>query len=392
MDTKLQNNEQNGDNLRPKFDELNNPETIINYFKDILKNGSHEIIVNDDLGEVLRKSRVTLTEDLKEPPVCLEIISNSDNSTLATLGNFSAVIGKAKSKKTFLITMALAAAIKNDSLLEKFRANLPETQNTVLLFDTEQSKYHVQKVVRRICNLSELNEPPNFHCYGLRPFTTDERIELIKNAIFSLEGIGMVVIDGIRDLVKDINSPEEATKVVSLLMKWSEEKNIHIVVVLHQNKGDNNARGHLGTEVVNKAETVISVTKDTQDPLISIVEAEYCREKDFPPFAFRIDHNGLPYILNEWTQTKEGKKAASPFDYPKEGHQKILNDVFSRNANPQYKEFVGEMRYSLEQYGLPSGRNKAVDFITYYTKGGLVTQETTSTGKHPTYKLSTSTE
>ena len=68
--------------------------------------------------------------------------------------------------------------------------------------------------------------------------------------------------------------------IASKLLKWTEEKNIHVVTVLHQNKNDGNARGHLGSELVNKAETVLSVTKDSKEKDISIVEAEYCRNKE----------------------------------------------------------------------------------------------------------------
>ena len=35
--------------------------------------------------------------------------------------------------------------------------------------------------------------------------------------------------------------------------------------ILHQNKGDENARGHIGTELNNKAETVLLVEKDKGD-------------------------------------------------------------------------------------------------------------------------------
>ncbi|MCU9931164.1 mobilization protein, partial [Escherichia coli] len=76
-----------------------------------------------------------------------------------------------------------------------------------------------------------------------------------------------------------------ATMIVSKLMKWSEEKNILIVTVLHQNKGDNNARGHIGTELNNKAETVLSVSKSSDNEMVSIVQAEMCRNLEPESFA-----------------------------------------------------------------------------------------------------------
>ena len=45
-------------------------------------------------------------------------------------------------------------------------------------------------------------------------------------------------------------------------MQWTDDRQIHIHTILHQNKGDENARGHIGTELNNKAETVLLVEKD----------------------------------------------------------------------------------------------------------------------------------
>ncbi len=66
---------------------------------------------------------------------------------------------------------------------------------------------------------------------------------------------------------------------------------------MHQNKSDFNARGHIGTELVNKAETVISISVDEKEKELSIVEAQQCRNKEFQPFAFEIDENGLPRLV-----------------------------------------------------------------------------------------------
>lgn len=44
-------------------------------------------------------------------------------------------------------------------------------------------------------------------------------------------------------VVYDINSPSEATCIISKLMQWTDERQIHIHTILHQNKADENARG-----------------------------------------------------------------------------------------------------------------------------------------------------
>ena len=168
-------------------------------------------------------------------------------SVIGTLGNFSASIGKAKSKKTFNVSAIVAAALKNGTVL-RYAAELPPDKRKILYVDTEQSPYHCLKVARRILRMAGLptnQNHENLEFLALRKYTPEERIEIVKQAIYRTDHIGLVVIDGIRDMVYDINSPSESTHVISLLMTWTDERQIHIHTILHQNKGDENARGHL---------------------------------------------------------------------------------------------------------------------------------------------------
>mgnify|MGYP002232569402 FL=1 len=57
------------------------------------------------------------------------------------------------------------------------------------------------------------------------------------------KGYGLVIIDGIRDLMLDINSTSESVEVINKMMEWSSKYDLHIHCVLHLNKGDNNVRG-----------------------------------------------------------------------------------------------------------------------------------------------------
>ena len=188
-------------------------------------------------------------------------------------------------------------------LQSKLKKNLT---GKVVLFDTEQSAFHVQKVIKRVEKLAENDKL--FSVYGLRPFAPSKRIELIEEYLYTNEGIKFVAIDGIRDLVRNINSEEEATDIASKLMKWTYDLNLHIITVIHMNKGDKSARGHIGSEIQNKSETVISVTKDITDKTISNVKHEFARGMDFEDFTFTIT-GGLPDI----SEKDKDEKKDEPF-------------------------------------------------------------------------------
>ncbi len=346
--------------MRMNFNAIQYPETITNRQP---KPNQH------NWKEVLQSLKIHPEQHYKEPPICIEFNGKDGLSRFASLGNFSLVIGKAKSRKTFLISTLLSAAIKKD--LFNIRASLPIGKERVVYFDTEQSNYDVWRVVKRILAGADIIKPINFDAFGLRSLEPKDREFVIDQFLNNSDDIGLVVIDGIRDLINDINSPEESTHIASKLLKWTEEGNIHIITVLHQNKGDNNARGHIGAELTNKAETVISVEKDNN---ISIVRPEFVRGKDFEPFAFAVDERGLPYIFDDWKEAnkKITKQKFGPYEVARETHIKILKEMFFATPQKKYKDLEADLKVIFQKYSIRLNSVQVVEFISYYRINNMV--------------------
>ena len=253
--------------------------------------------------EVWKRSLIRVTVEFTLPSVVLRV----DDAIIGTLGNFSVSTGKEKAKKTFNVCALVAAALVNGQVLG-YRASFLETRRNILYFDTKQSPYHCQLVMQRILHLAGLpfdREPQHLHFSHLRAIAEPEiHRAIICYAIYHTPDVGLVVIDGIRDLMHDINSSTEASKLVGDLMQWTGEQNIHILTVLHLNKGDDNARGHIGTELNNKAESVLLIAKDNTDADRSIVSPAIIRSKAFQPFAFRLSEDKgicLPKLDGDYT-------------------------------------------------------------------------------------------
>ena len=207
----------------------------------------------EDLAQVAvrwQDAMLSLEKEYEQEPEVLKI----GGVPIGTLGNFSASIGKAKSKKTFNVSAMVAAALSGKEVLN-YTTDFPEGKNRILYIDTEQSQNHCMIVMHRIMKLAGLptdEDCARFYFLALRKFNPKERLTIIDNAISQIEGLGFVVIDGIRDLVYDINSPSEAMSVISKLMQWTDEYQIHLHTILHQNKSDENARDTLARKSTTK--------------------------------------------------------------------------------------------------------------------------------------------
>lgn len=312
-------------------------------------------------------SRLDLSEDYEQAPEILKV----RGSVIGTLGNFSASIGKAKSKKTFNVSAIVAAALKNGTVLN-YTAELPENKRKILYVDTEQSTYHCAKVAKRILRMAGLPTDRNhedLEFLVLRKYTPEERIAIVREAIYRTENIGLVIIDGIRDMVYDINSSGESTRVISLLMTWTGERNIHIHTILHQNKGDENARGHIGTELSNKAETVLQVEKDSKNPDISTVKTAHIRAVDFEPFAFRINEEALPELLDGYQfndkDTEKGNRGKfDPYrDITERQHRIALEAAYTLKDEYGYKELERALREAYASVGVRLSDHRLRDLI-----------------------------
>ena len=328
---------------------------------------------DEELESYLSKGEIKATDKITIPPKILFV----GDCTIATFGNFSASTGKAKSKKTFNISAMVAAAVTNSTVLN-YRACLPEGKRNILYFDTEQSKFHCHSVLERIYKLSGLSlkeDDPRLMFWGLREYTPKLRIAVIDYALRKYDEVGLVIIDGLRDLMYDINNGKEATDVMTVLMAWTSVYELHTHTVLHLNKNDNNPRGHIGTELENKAETVLIISKNTMNNSVSEVKPMHMRDKEFTTFAFHIDDNKLPVLDSSMSVTVVKPREKSLVSLDNEVHQEILGKVFEENTPTKYNELVDVVAQAYEAAGYKRGMNGIKGLLKLLTSKGIIVKK-----------------
>lgn len=144
---------------------------------------------------IWQASRLSIGMKCEKAPEILK----ANGTVVGTLGNFSASIGKAKSKKTFNVSAIVAAALKNGTVL-LYSAELPKDKRKILYVDTEQSPYHCLKVMERILRMAGLptdRDSEHLEFLALRKYTPKERIAAVEQAIYNTPELGLVVIDGV---------------------------------------------------------------------------------------------------------------------------------------------------------------------------------------------------
>ena len=183
--------------------------------------------------------------------------------------------------------------------LNNFKNVAKDMDINVLWIDTEQGERHVRRVIERISEMTGAKmggavSEPRLMTLSLRELSPTERFSVMVDAI-SRYPFDLIVIDGIADLQRNTNDLEESDALVGALMSISTKTNTHILCVLHTNPGSDKARGHLGSSLQRKAETVIYVHRNGDS---SVVEPQFCRNEPFERFAFAVNDEGIPEICD----------------------------------------------------------------------------------------------
>jgi archaellum biogenesis ATPase FlaH len=248
----------------------------------------------EDPRDDIRIYKVTLGKEYPQPETLLTFYGVG----VLSKGGISLVQAKKKSGKSYFCTWMMACLASpgyaaSTGIAERHR----HTRTDVIVYiDTEQEEPRTQRVLSRITQIvgGDVDVRETVHAYNVRSLHAKDRMDVVRKAI-DRHKPSVVVIDGIRDMVRNINSEEESTDVMDQLLALSTNPKCHIVCVLHENKGSDHARGHLGTELGNKAETVFRVRATDQDGAFA-VESEATRDGNFEPFTLLYGANGLPLV------------------------------------------------------------------------------------------------
>lgn len=211
-------------------------------------------------------------------------------------GELVALTGKAKSGKTYVCSLLMALAV-NPQIMGIQR--IQEEPLKVLWIDTEQSADSTHEILcLRVGKLIGQQVPDDhYFVYNFRQDNWQDRLSLVL-ACISMHSPDLVIFDGIRDVVGDINNYQEAQTVLGKMLSIASWSNACIVCVLHQNKSleDKTLRGALGTELQNKSFETYECQKDPDTRIFSMRQTATRKYDITQKLEWTVDAEGLPVI------------------------------------------------------------------------------------------------
>ncbi len=281
---------------------------------------------------------------------------------IATRGNLSSLIAKAKTGKTASIggivaSAVAAAAVRTGLDTLGFTASNPEGKALIVL-DTEQSTFdaHQCVIIRAVGRAGEKADPPWLYAYSLAGMAAGELRSVLPSLLATISrkhgGIFAVILDGGADFVSDVNDPKECNAFVAELHGLAITHDCHIMSVIHSNEGQrtgDDGRGHLGKQLTRKAESNLLLKKEGD---VTTITSE--KQRKAPITAA----DGVAF---KWSD-EEGRHVScgSPAKFKDEEKKGALSDlaaeVFGTDSNLQWSELERRIGAARNLKGNTPGR------------------------------------
>jgi hypothetical protein len=257
--------------------------------------------------------------DFNNPPAKAEEVISAGDVPLGTQGNILCITGgEGTGKSNYVAALIAGSIVKDNRTIDTLGVNVRDNSDSkaVLLYDTEQSEVQLFKNVSNLLKRAKLNEKPEeLRAFSLTGMSRKERLQAIVQSMdkyhYEYEGIRLVVIDGIADLVLSANDEAESIRIVDELYRLAGIYRTCIVCVLHYVPNGLKLRGHLGSELQRKAAAIMSIELDSE-PSVSVVKALKVRDGsplDVPLMQFSWDKElGMHIYIGEKPREEKEKR------------------------------------------------------------------------------------
>ncbi len=286
-------------------------------------------------------------------------------------GNITAISAPIKSGKSNFIAAGIASVFVMEGDCLGWESDGNPDSKWVLHFDTEQSMgQHYGAVSRALSRAGVNSQPEKLRSWNVTGWSQKDALESVFVAISKYcqrGGIHSVWLDGIADLSSGPNEEKECFELIRRVYGETIRGSFPVICSLHFNPGGVKTRGHLGSELERKAETVLALSK--KEEVITVESSGKTRGCPIPNgvrFAWCPLENWHISLPIEKELGKPGRKRKNDLTFLFVGEESLsrseLEEAFQQNGgNPnsfrkalQLSLKKGELIEDGEGYRLPT--------------------------------------
>jgi hypothetical protein len=271
--------------LNPKFDFARlTPEKIAEHVEKIIRGGN-------EISDELQARIITSNEEST-----INYLFEKNGIGCFSRSSIIVIKGKPKCGKTKFLIGLIIAVQKGERLGFKIKQ---KGRSVIIYVDTEQSRAKTSEIKAKIDSLSGTSDNGSSFLFIVINICADSPYERRKYILEVLKIFNpdALFIDGIKDLIDslDVNDARKCGEVIEFLMQISQKYNLALVTTIHENKGNDYLRGHLGSELLNKCSECWQVRKSGG---IFQVEQTETRNQPVSGLNFQLNEDILPVLID----------------------------------------------------------------------------------------------
>lgn len=222
----------------------------------------------------------------------------------------------------------------------------PLERIALVYIDTERNTKEELPVtiqgIRRKAGFDPFNDVTSFYYTSIKTIERKSRLDAVKDYLQYVRTQTdlhiFCVLDVLTDCVSDFNDAKDSLALCDFLNNLCENENATILCIIHENPGSEKARGHLGTELANKASTFFQIgfVRDSQGNDTDIIRLRYLKVRSIKRpeslyLTYSPDVEGLILAPAEMMDSIAGSNRR----FDAEDIAEMLEDFLSNDPVPQ---------------------------------------------------------
>ncbi len=256
--------------------------------------------------DIIEEDKIKINQLRKQKIMPTEPIISFNGIPYIEANAITVIQGKAGAAKSRLAQMLCSHLIMSPNKHTPFGFIVHNVKDLHICYaDTERNT--ITQCPRAVQNIlynagySRDTDINNLEFISILRIPRENRFQALKSYIENLKEKYknkhiLLILDVITDCISSFNDAQDSLQLIDMLNTLINESKISILAVIHENPGTDKARGHLGTELLNKASTQIQVgyAKEKDGVDSKVIEVKILKNRNVGK------SNSLYYTIDEY--------------------------------------------------------------------------------------------
>ena len=264
--------------------------------------------------------------DWSNKPPKQDNVIKTQNKRVLTTGNILAICSKPGIGKSGICEAQIAYLLnpKCDSL--GFQVVLRSPRDKVLYIDTERTIQDTWNAWERTYKRAGKKAPEidkRIIFSNFKAVNVADRKKHVETILKNNPDIGLIIFDGAGDFIRDTNSIPESSEFIDWINSFNPL--ISLVCTIHTNPTDEKPRGHIGSEICRRAESVFLVRKledGIREITTNFVHGKVRNDDDAISTFYKYSDTDGMFITTDYTPAKALTKEKA------EKYSDMARDIF----------------------------------------------------------------